>query len=70
LLVSNPSHTILKASNVEEIANVARPTARKRMELMDTLGIAECYEAGQNDTKNMRVRNKFTWPNGLPFPER
>jgi hypothetical protein len=70
LLVSNPSHTILKASNVEEVANVARPTARKRMELMDTLGIAECYEAGQNDTKNMRVRNKFTWPNGLPFPER
>ncbi|NHN65496.1 hypothetical protein G9463_19665 [Haloarcula sp. JP-Z28] len=70
LLVSNPSHKTFQASDVEEIANVSRPTARKQMELMDTLGIAECYEAGRNDTKKMRVRDEFAWPDGMPFPER
>ncbi len=69
LLVSNPSHKTFQASDVEEIANVTRPTARKRMELMDTLGIAECYEAGRNDTKKMRVRDEFAWPDELAFPE-
>jgi hypothetical protein len=70
LLVSSPPHQNIQASDVEDIANVSRPTARKQMELMNTLGIAECYEAGRNDTKKMRVRDEFAWPDGLPFPER
>jgi len=70
LLVSSPSHMNFQANDVEEKANVSRPTARKQMELMDTLGIAECHEVGRNDTKNIRVRDEFAWPDSLPFPER
>ena len=69
MLVSNPPAQEFQAADIERVANVSRPTARKQMKLMDTLGIAECYETGRNDMKNLRVRDEFAWPDKLPFPK-
>lgn len=64
----SPSET-LTASDVERVIGVSRPTARDRMDLLDTLGIAECYEKGKRETKTLRVKPAFVWPDALDFPE-
>jgi hypothetical protein len=62
----------LTGQTIEAVADVTRPTAHKRMELLDTLGIATCTEseADGREAKLLSVNEAYRWPAGLDFPVR
>lgn len=70
LLALGPGDT-LREREVAERLGVSRPTARKRMELIDTLGIgATVEETVQGGTATMvTVDSEFIWPSDLDRPE-
>jgi len=62
----------LTRNEVGEALSVSKPTALDRMELMDTLGIAEFTEVEDDGrgTKKLELKDDFEWPEVLPFPDR
>lgn len=62
----------LTRNEVQDALGVSKPTALDRMELMDTLGIAEFSEVEEDGrgTKKLELRDEFEWPDVLPFPDR
>ncbi|MDS0221035.1 hypothetical protein NDI54_06705 [Haloarcula sp. S1AR25-5A] len=69
----NPSNNgQLTRSESQDALGVSKPTAIKRMKLMDTLGIADFTEVdgdGRGTTK-LELKNEFEWPDSLTFPAR
>ena len=62
----------LTRNEVQNALYVSKPTALDRMELMDTLGIAEFSEVEDDGrgTKKLELKEEFEWPDVLPFPGR
>jgi hypothetical protein len=62
----------LTRNEVGEALDVSKPTALNRMDLMDTLGIAEFTEVEDDGrgTKKLELKEEFQWPEVLPFPDR
>ena len=60
----------LATSDVVE-AGPSRPTALNRMELLDTLGLADFVEDEDDDRqpKRLELNSKFEWPDCLEFSE-
>jgi hypothetical protein len=69
----NPSNSgQLTRKKAQNALGVSKPTAINRMELMDTLGIADYTEVGDDGrgTKRLELKDDFEWPDSLPFPSR
>lgn len=62
----------LTRNKAQKVLGVSKPTAIVRMELMETLGIAEFteVEGDGRGTKKLELKDEFEWPNVLPFPDR
>jgi hypothetical protein len=62
----------LTRKETQDALDASKPTAIKRMELMDTLGIADYVKIGDDDrgTKKLDLKNEFEWPDSLTFPTR
>lgn len=62
----------LTRNEVEDALDVSKPTALDRMELMDTLEVADYTEVSDDgrDTKRLELKYEFEWPDSLPFPAR
>ncbi|QGN07597.1 hypothetical protein Hrd1104_09985 [Halorhabdus sp. CBA1104] len=68
--VLNPKNDgSLSTSDLTEQTPYTEPTVLKRMELLETLGIAECKEVDDRGTKVIEQREKFEWPDLLDFPD-
>jgi len=59
----------MSTSELTEQTPYTEPTVLKRMELLDTLGIAECKEIDDRGTKVVERKEKFEWPDSLDFPD-
>jgi hypothetical protein len=61
----------LTRNEAQDALGVSKPTAIERMELMDTLGIAEYSEVEDDGrgTKKLELKDGFKWPDVLPFPD-
>ena len=60
----------LMASTLETHLRVSRPTAHRRMELAETLGIAT-YSSDESDNRGPKcvtLNSRFKWPDSLAFP--
>jgi hypothetical protein len=69
----NPSNGgQLTRKEAENALDVSKPTAIDRMELIDTLGIADYTEVGDDGrgTKRLELKDEFEWPDCLTFPTR
>jgi energy-coupling factor transporter ATP-binding protein EcfA2 len=69
--IVNPSTgKTLTAQGFEEYHAVksTRPTVHSRMELLDTLEIADYEEIDGRGTKMVTLKEEFEWPDDLPFP--
>lgn len=60
----------LTAQDFEEYDAVksTRPTIHDRMELLDTLEIADYEEIDGRGTKMVSLKEEYEWPENLPFP--
>ena len=69
----NPSNSgQLTRKEAQDALDVSKPTAIDRMELMDTLGIAEFTEVDGDGrgTKKLELKDELMWPDHLTFPTR
>jgi len=67
----DPNRGALTASDVEDILDVSRPTARDRIDEVVALDIGEIVQkTGRGGTtKAVEVNSGFRWPDGVSFPE-
>lgn len=70
-LLSPETDANLDASMIEKRAGVSRPTAIKRLELLDTLDLAVTDTIGSDNGKRKVacLLPEFRWPDALDFPE-
>ena len=66
-----PGEQLPRAELMDRL-ETTRPTAGKRMDLVDTLGIGAAVEANTQggETKMVVPDPEFIWPADLPFPSR
>jgi len=71
-LLSPKNSGQLTRKEAENALGVSKPTAIDRMELMDTLDIANLTEVDGDGrgTKKLELRDEFTWPDSMTFPTR
>jgi hypothetical protein len=71
MLLNPENKGFLTASDVEAVTGTSRPTAHRRMELLDTLGLASLTESKEDDrrSKLIEIVDLFSWPTGLEFPD-
>jgi hypothetical protein len=68
--VLNPKNDgTLSTSDLTEQTPYTEPTVLKRMQLLETLEIADCKEVDDRGTKVVERRDGFEWPDSLDFPE-
>ena len=71
-LLNPTSDGQLTRNEVQDALGVSKPTALKRMELMENLEIADFSEIEDDSrgTKKLELKEGFGWPDVLPFPDR
>jgi hypothetical protein len=68
-LLNPESGQELKASDVDSLLGVSRPTSLNRMDELATLRIADLRERDDGrETKALVLREQFQWPEALDFP--
>lgn len=68
-LVNPDTPATLKTAEVAHALNVTDKTAKKRMELMDTLGIGTFIEGRGSESNTITLANRFRWPGVVEFPD-